>query len=333
MAKLLITGASGFIAGHCILEMLNHGYEVRGTLRDPARGDSIKTILDKHTEHIDALEFTAADLMDEQSWVDAAQGCDGILHVASPVPVVQPKDENEVITPARAGTLNVLKAAKANGIKRVVLTSSTAAVMSGNRDSGTFTENDWTDLARTDLSPYIKSKTIAEQAAWDFVKENDGPELATVNPALVLGPALEADYGSSLEALYLLMSGAYPILPNLGFELVDVRDVASLHRLAYERPEAAGNRYLCANGFRWFVDIAKIVKAEYPDKKIPTSVMPNFVARIAGIFLKEIQQFIPDLGRVKSVDNSAARGLGWEPRDVEIAIKDGARSLVEHGIA
>ena len=332
MAKILISGASGFIAGHCILEMLNHGYDVRGTLRDAARGESLRQILGQHTDRIDALEFVSADLMDEQSWVDAAAGCDGILHVASPVPVVQPDNADEVIKPARAGTLNVLNAAKANGIRRVVVTSSTAAVMSGHRDAGTFTDQDWTDLSRDDLSPYIQSKTIAEKAAWEFAEANPEVEVATVNPALVLGPALEADYGSSLEALYLLMTGAYPMLPKLGFEVVDVRDVASLHRLAWEKPEAAGHRFLCANGFRWFIDIARTVKAQHPELKVPTTEMPNLLARIAGIFLKEIHQFLPDLGRVKHVDNSPARALGWEPREVDQAIRDGARSLVDLGI-
>ncbi len=331
MPKVLISGASGFIASHCILEMLNHGYEVRGTVRNLARGEAIRSFLSKHTERIDHLEFAAAELMDEDSWLAAASDCDGVLHVASPVPVVQPKDENEVIVPAKTGTLNVLKAAKANGIRRVVLTSSTAAVTSGGRDDGTFTDQDWTDLSRTDLSPYVKSKTIAEQSAWTFARDND-LELVTVNPALVLGPALEADYGSSLEALYLLMTGAYPILPRLGFEVVDVRDVASLHRLAFESPQAPGNRYLCANGFRWFVDIAKLVKSEFPDKKVPTGEMPNWVARFAGVFLKEIQQFVPDLGRVKQIDNSPAQSIGWQPRDADEAIKEGARSLVELGI-
>lgn len=332
MSKILITGASGFIASHCIIEMLNHGYDVRGTLRNAARGDDIKSILASHTDRTDALEFVSADLMDEASWVTAAEGCDGILHIASPVPVVQPANEDEVIIPAKTGTMNVLKAAKANGIKRVVVTSSTAAVMSGTRDAGTFTGDDWTDLSRDDLSPYIKSKTIAEQAAWAFVKENPELELVTVNPALVLGPALEADYGSSLEALYLLMSGAYPILPKLGFEIVDVRDVAALHRLAFETPEAAGKRYLCANGFRWFVDIARTVKAAHPDKKVPTAEMPNWVAKVASVFLKEIRQFLPDLGRIKKADNSPARAIGWQPRDVDDAIRAGAKSLVDLGV-
>ena len=219
MSKVLISGASGFIAGHCILEMLNHGYDVRGTLRDAERGQAIKVILANHTDRIDALEFVSADLMNEASWVEAARGCDSIMHVASPVPVVQPEDEDDVIVPAKTGTINVLKAATASGIKRVVLTSSTAAVTSGRRNSGTFTDQDWTDLSRSDLSPYVKSKTVAEKAAWEYAKEHD-LELVSVNPALVLGPALEADYGSSLEALYLLMTGAYPILPKLGFEIV-----------------------------------------------------------------------------------------------------------------
>ncbi len=331
MSKVLITGASGFIAGHCIIEMLNHGYEVRGTLRNAARGEALRETLASYTNRIDALEFVSADLMDEHSWVEAARSCDSILHVASPVPVVQPSDENEVIVPARTGTLNVLKAATANNIRRVVITSSVAAVTSGSRDSRVFTDQDWTDLSRTDLSPYVKSKTMAERAASDYANDND-LELVAVNPALVLGPALEADYGSSLEALYLLMTGAYPILPKLGFEVVDVRDVAQLQRLALETPGAAGQRYLCANSFRWLVDIAKTIKAQHPQLNVPTSQMPNVLAKIAGMFLKEIKQFLPDLGRIKKIDNKPALGIGWQPRDADTAIRDGAQSLVDLNI-
>ncbi|MDZ7685481.1 MAG: NAD-dependent epimerase/dehydratase family protein [Gammaproteobacteria bacterium] len=168
--KILISGASGFIAGHCIVEMLNHGYAVRGTVRDEARADKLKSILAPHTEHIDRLEFASANLLDADSWLTATEGCDGILHVASPVPVVQPKDADEVIRPARQGTLNVLTAAREHGIERIVLTSSTAAVMSSNRTSGAYTSEDWTDLTRSDLSPYIRSKTEAERAAWEFAR-------------------------------------------------------------------------------------------------------------------------------------------------------------------
>ncbi len=333
MEKILLTGASGFIAGHCIIDMLNHGYSVRGTVRDVSRGDRLKAFLANHTDHIDRLEFAAADLTDADSWLAAAEGCDGILHVASPVPVVQPKNADEVIRPAREGTLNVLAAAKHHGISRVVLTSSTAAVMSSNRTSGDYTEDDWTDLGRTDLSPYVQSKTIAERAAWDFVADNGGLTLSTVNPGLVLGPALESDYGSSLESLVLLMNSQYPMLPRIGFECVDVRDVASLHRLAYERPEAAGRRFLCTNGFRWLSDIANQIKREFPDyADIPSREMPNWLVRIAAVFMAEVAQFAKDVNQVRSADNSPALAIGWQPRDVDEAIRAGAQSLIEHGI-
>ena len=332
MPKVLVSGASGFIASHCILEMLNHGYEVRGTVRNLARGDALKSFLSQHTDRLDQLEFAAGGAHGRSQLAcrhrRTATAC---CMWRARCPSYSRRDENEVIVPARTGTVNVLKAAKANGVDRVVVTSSTAAVTSSSREDGVFTSEDWTDLSRADLSPYVKSKTMAEQAAWEFAQAND-LELATVNPALVLGPALEADYGSSLEALYLLMTGAYPMLPRLGFEVVDVRDVAALHRLAFEAPQAAGNRYLCANGFRWFVDIAKTVKTEYPDKKVPIGQMPNWVAKLAGVFLKEIQQFVPDLGRVKQVDNSPAKSIGWQPRSADDAIRDGAKSLVELGI-
>ncbi|MEM1229481.1 MAG: aldehyde reductase [Pseudomonadota bacterium] len=332
MPRVLITGASGFIASHCVLEMLNHGYEVRGTLRSLNREPALRAVLAPHTDRADALSFVTADLMDEGSWQDAARDCDGILHLASPVPVVQPQDPDEVIVPARTGALNVLRAAHTQGIARVVLTSSTAAVMSNGRQDSTFTHEDWSDLDRTDLSPYVRSKTVAERAAWEFVASHPEVELATVNPALVLGPALEKDYGSSLEALYLLLTGAYPLLPKLGFEIVDVRDVAALHRLALETSEAAGQRFLCANGFRWFTEIAATLQAAHPDRKVTTRAMPDWVTRLAGVFLKEIQQFLPDLSRVKKVDNAPAKAIGWQPRDVDTAIRDGAASLIAHGV-
>ena len=167
---------------------------------------------------------------------------------------------------------------------------------------------------------------MAERAAWDYAQANS-LELVSVNPALVLGPALEADYGSSLEALYLLMTGAYPILPKLGFEIVDVRDVAVLHRLALESPEATGRRFMCANGFRWFVDIAKTVKSEHPQLKVPTSQMPTGLLPSRN-FLQGIKQFLPDIGRIK-IDNAPALAIGWQPRNADTAIRDGAQSLVD----
>ncbi|MEX2489255.1 MAG: aldehyde reductase [Pseudomonadales bacterium] len=333
--KILVSGASGFIAGHCILELLNHGYEVRGTVRNLERADQLRTVLGKHTDKADSVEFVQADLLDQESWHAAVQDCNGVFHVASPVPIEQPENADEVVKPAREGTLNVLSAARNAGIRRVVLTSSVAAVSaSDTRSKHIYTDKDWTDLDSPHLSPYDISKTVAEKAAWDFVVDNDGPELATINPAFVLGPALEADYGSSLEALVRLLRGDYPLVPRLGFGIVDVRDVAALHRLVYESPEAAGNRYICSNGFRWLVDIARYLRDEFPEykKKLPHREAPNWLVRILARFDKAIAALVDDLGKTKQFDNSPAKALGWQPRSPEEAASAGAKSLIDYGV-
>lgn len=332
--KILVTGASGFIAGHCILDLLARGYDVRGTVRNLDRAEELRGLLGKHTDRAGALEFVEADLIDTAGWPAAVEGCDGVFHVASPVPVQQPKDANEVIKPAREGTINVLSAAKEANIRRVVLTSSVATVSAGDlRSDHVYTDKDWSNLESSGISPYEMSKTMAEKAAWDYVVDHDGPELAAVNPAFVLGPALESDYGSSLELLVRLMRGDYPLVPRLGFGIVDARDVASLHRLAYEKTEAAGNRYIASNGFRWLVDIARHLRAEFPEyqKKLPRREAPDFVVRMLAIFDRAIAAFLDDLGKMKQFDTDPARALGWEPRSPEEAASAGARSLIEFG--
>ncbi|MFT5691902.1 MAG: dihydroflavonol-4-reductase [Oceanicoccus sp.] len=332
MAKVLITGASGFIGAHTVLEFLNNGYEVRGSIRDLARADKLKTMLAKHTEHIENLEFVAATLTEPAGWVEAVAGCDGVIHIASPVPIEQPKDPDELIKPAREGALNVLAAAQAAGIKRVVLTSSVAAVSSNDKgDSALQTASDWTDINHPTANAYAMSKTLAEQAAWDFVKQHEGMELVTIQPAMVLGPALEADYGSSLEAVYVLMTGKYPMLPHMGFGVVDVRDVAHLHRIGYEHADAAGQRLLCSNGFRWFKDISAYMASEFPAfaKKLPTRELPNFVIKILALFDPVMAFTEKSLGQKIEYDCGPAKVLGWNPRSPEEAIKAGAKSLVD----
>ena len=333
--KLLVTGASGFIGTHCILELLSHGYRVRGALRDLQRAEQIRAVLRKHAERADDIEFVRAELTDPSCWEEALQGCDGVLHLASPVPVVQPKDADTIIRPAREGVLNVLKAAKIGHVKRVVLTSSVAAVWGqGRHGPRVYTASDWTDPHDTDQSPYSLSKTIAEKAAWECVDAQGGPELAVINPSFVFGPALEPDYGSSLEILLRLLKGKFPLLPKLGFEMVDVRDVALLHRLAYECPQAAGKRFLCSSGFRWLKEIALVLKEGFPEyrKKISVRSMPNLLFRVLAQFDDSMARFAPDLDIKKEMETSAARKvLGWQPRPPEEAIISGARSLIELG--
>ncbi len=337
--KILVTGASGFIASHCILDLLEHGYQVRGTVRNRNRAEQVRDVLMKHHEGVSEMEFAIADLTSTAGWTEAIEGCDGVFHVASPLIIIQPKDASEVIEPARQGTLNVLSAAQTAGIKRVVLTSSVAAVMGSKKvRERTYTNDDWSDPEDPDLTPYAASKTIAEKVAWDFVTQNlqQGTaltELAVINPGMVLGPALEADYGSSLEVLYKLLTGGVPMVPKIGFEIVDVRDVAALHRLAFEHPDAAGKRLLSGAGFRWFIEIAKLLHKEFPEnKKIPLSLMPNFLVKVFAIFIKEINTFINDLDTIKKIDCTPALDLGWHPRSPEEAILAGAKSLVELGV-
>ncbi|XOV86163.1 MAG: SDR family oxidoreductase [Pseudomonadota bacterium] len=332
MTKILITGASGFIGAHTVLEFLNNGYEVRGSVRDLARAESLRTMLASHTAHVERLEFVAASLTEPAGWTNAVAGCDGVIHIASPVPIEQPKDPDELITPAREGALNVLKAAQAAGIRRVVLTSSVAAVSYNNKgDSALQTADDWTDIHHPTANPYAMSKTLTEQAAWAFVGQHEGMELVTIAPAMVMGPALEADYGSSLEAIYVLMTGKYPMLPHMGFSIVDVRDVAHLHRIGFEHPDAAGQRLLCSNGFRWFKAISAHLRQEFPayKKKLASRELPDFVIRLMALFDPVMAFTVKSLGQQVEYDSSPARALGWNPRSPEEAITAGARSLID----
>lgn len=330
--KILVTGASGFIASHCIIDLLKHGYQVRGTVRNLDRVPQLRAMYAKHTDKADEIEFMKADLLSPAGWSEAADGCDGLFHLASPVPSIQPKDPNEVIKPAKEGALNALQAAKANGINRVVLTSSVAAIMYGHQNKvREYTEQDWTDLSTPYLPAYIQSKTIAEKAAWDFAKD-ENIELITINPGAVFGPSLASNSSSSLEILRDLFAGKYPLVPKVGFEIVDVRDVAILHRLAYESPDATGKRFLCTNGFRWMKDIALLLNKEFRESKSPTIEMPSLLFMLSSIFMRSMELIKDDVDKIKTADISQAKAIGWEPRPVEEAIISGARSLVEFGI-
>lgn len=334
---VLVTGASGFIATHCILKLLERGYRVRGTLRTPERGKKLQAMLSGHGVAGNAVEFVKADLMSDAGWPEAAEGCTYVLHIASPIQTTIPKDENELIRPAREGTLRVLKASRDAGVKRVVLTSSCAAVVYGHEgnQNRTFTEADWTDAKSKATTPYLRSKTLAERAAWDWLKSEGGTlELTTILPGLVLGPALEQDFGSSLEAVRQVLVGAVPGVPDLAWPTVDVRDVAELHILAMTAPEAAGERFICANGLMTMREMAAIMRQRYPEnRKIPRRNMPSWLMRFVALFNPAIASVMLDLDHKRNASHEkAVRVLGWKPRPNGEAVIAAADSLVEFGV-
>jgi len=336
---VLVTGGSGFIGAHCIVQLLEAGYRVRTTVRSLQRESDVRAMLKAGGAGAgDALSFAAADLMSDAGWPEAVAGCDFALHVASPFPLTTPKDENELIRPAREGSLRVLRAARDAGVKRVVLTSSFAAVGYGLAPTNRpFTEQDWTDPSGPGVSAYVKSKTLAERAAWDFVaREGRGMDLAVVNPVGVFGPVLGPDFSTSIQIVQRLMDGAMPGCPRLTFGLVDVRDVADLHLRAMTNPAAKGERFLAVAGdFMTIQEIALMVKARMGDaaRRVPTRVLPNWLVRLVALFDSSVSQIVPELGKFKNATNEKAkRVLGWKPRSNEEAIVATAESLMRFGL-
>ena len=335
---VLVTGGSGFIGSYCILQLLEAGYHVRTTVRSLQREGDVRTMLKRGgAEPGESLAFFAADLNANAGWSEAIAGCDYVLHVASPFPSIQPKDENELIVPAREGALRVLRAARDAKVKRVVLTSSFAAVAYGHKSTDRpFTEESWTNLSE-DVTPYVKSKTLAERAAWDFIaKEGNGLELSVINPVGVLGPLLGPDTSSSIQLLQRLMDGGIPRAPNVCFNLVDVRDVADLHLRAMKDPAARGERFLATVGDCMSVmDVARVLKENMGEaaKRVPTAELPNWLVRLAALFNPTVRELVPNLGKVRRASNEKARRmLGWEPRSSEEAILATAESLIKLGL-
>jgi len=339
MSTVLVTGGSGFIASHCILQLQEAGHQVRATVRDLKRSADVRAMLKQGgLEAGDRPTLFAADLMDDAGWADAMRGCDYVLHVASPFPAGVPKDENELFVPAREGALRVLRAARDAGVNRVVMTSSFAAIGYGQKpQSAPFDETNWTVLSGGDLTPYTKSKTIAERAAWDFVaRENGKIELSVVNPVGVFGPVLGPDYSTSILLVQRLMDGAMPGAPKLHFGIVDVRDVADLHIRAMTTPSAKGERFLAVAGdFLSIQEIAKVLKARLGDaaRRVPVRELPNWMVRLAALRDPALRTITPELGKKKNATGEKARRmLGWAPRSNEEALVATAESLVRLGL-
>lgn len=335
--RILVTGISGFIAKHCAAELLAHGYAVRGTVRNLARQSEVRAVLDRHAD-AGRLDFAAADLESDAGWDDAMAGCDGVLHLASPFPSAPPKNPDDLIRPAVQGTLRVLAAARRGEIPRFVQTSSVAAIISGHPRSRTapFTEDDWTLVDAPHVAAYDRSKTLAERAARDFVRE-DAPDMhfSTVNPGFVLGPALDREIGTSLDLIRMLLSGKYPGVPRLQLPIVDVRDVAKMHRLALETDRPSGGRYMSADRSLWLVDIVRAINAGLGPKasKVPSRQLPDFLVRLVALVDKTARLSLPDLGRPVPVDSSRTRReLGMDFIRAEEAAVASAESLVALGL-
>jgi dihydroflavonol-4-reductase len=340
MARVLVTGGTGFVGAHCLIQLLAAGYETRATVRDLARESDVRAMLRQGGADAlgERLTLCRADLNADAGWAEAAAGCDYVLHVASPFPSTVPKNENELIAPARDGALRVLRAARDAGVKRVVLTSSFAAIGYGAKArTNAFTEEDWTDLGYSHLQPYAKSKTIAEQAAWDFIAgEGGGLELAVVNPVGVFGPVLGPDYSTSILLVKRLLEGSLPGCPDLWFGGVDARDVAELHLKAMTDPAARGERFLATGGdFASVRQIAQMLRegGGAAARKVPTRRLPSWLVRIVALFDTEVRGVLPELGKYKNASNEKARRLlGWAPRSPREAVLATARSLSELGL-
>jgi len=336
---VLLTGASGYIAKHLAVALLNGGYKVRGSVRSPSRAnevrEAVKPMLADPTDLDDRLTFVTLDLGSDDGWDAALQGVDALMHTASPFPLEQPKNEDELIRPAVDGTLRALRAAQKAGVSRVVLTSSVVAISPGRLPEGkvAHTEEDWTDILDPIVSAYGKSKTLAEKAAWEFVANRaPGIALTTINPSLVIGPPLDQKYGTSVSLIERILAAKDPMLPNICFGCVDVRDVAAMHVAVLDKPETAGERFIASDRTMTFVEIAKALKAGLPDHKIVTRQAPSFVIRLLARFDKSIKTILPILDKRDAFSNAKARArLGITFRDTRDSMVETAKTLLKNG--
>ncbi len=336
--RVLVSGGSGYIAGFCIAQLLREGASVVTTVRDPGRETALRTAIGKIVRADERLDVVVADLNDDAGWREASAGCSGVLHVASPIPTRTPKDDDELVRPARDGTLRVLAAARKAGVRRVVMTSSSAAICYGHGSrTQPFTEADWSSPRdRSDSSAYERSKMIAERAAWDWHSREGGAlELVTICPGAVIGPVLGPDHSASIDIVKSLLGSAMPGLPRFGWPLVDVRDIADLHLRALRSPLAAGQRYIGAGPFYWLQDVARALHQRVPDlaSTVPVRRLPSLLVRLAALRNPLIRDRLYELGKFRPVSSEKARQqLGWEPRGNDDAIADTARSLAAEGL-
>ncbi|MEP6785480.1 MAG: NAD-dependent epimerase/dehydratase family protein [Sphingomonadales bacterium] len=331
---VLVSGGSGYIAGFLIRQLIREGWTVHTTIRNLEGERRVRARL--ATDN-DRLHFFAADLTRDAGWADAMAGCTHVAHVASPFPAEHVKDANELIVPARDGALRALRFARDAGVRRFVLTSSVAAIGYGHPHAKTmFTEADWSDTTSPDTSPYAQSKTIAERVARDWIAAEGGEmEFASINPSLVVGPVMDADVSTSIEVIDKMLSGALPGCPDLGFAVVDVRDLVDLHISVLTAPDMANERFIASGRTFKLIEIARLFKARLGvrARKVPARRLPDFLVRIAALWDPMVRSVLPELGRTRHMDASHAKAiLGWETRNEEDSLVDCANSLIDLGI-
>jgi len=335
METVLVTGGTGFIGLHCLQQLLDKGYKVKTTIRSESRKQEVMEAMKKHSSNFENLEFFIADLLSDDGWSEAVNGSKYVLHVASPFFLGEPENEDVFIKPAVEGTLRVLKACADADVKKVVLTSSFAAVGYGHpKEKEIYTEEDWSSVDG-EISPYAKSKTLAEKAAWEFVEnleESKKFELTVINPVAVTGPMLTSDIGSSNDFLLKLISGSMPACPKIHMGYIDVRDVAKAHIFSMTEDKTNGERIIVSENEMFFAEVGKTLN-EAGFKKSPTKEMPNFLVKIMSLFVGELKTLLSALNRKGDIDKTKAQSLfNWDYISTEQSVTETAQQLQDMGL-
>ena len=335
METVLVTGGTGFIGLHCLQQLLDKGYKVRTTIRSESRKQEVMEAMKKHSSNCENLEFFIADLLSDDGWSEAVTGSKYVLHVASPFFLGEPENEDVFIKPAVEGTLRVLKACADSDVQKVVLTSSFAAVGYGHsREKEFYTEEDWSSVDG-EISPYAKSKTLAEKAAWEFVEnleESKKFELTVINPVAVTGPMLTSDIGSSNDFLLKLISGSMPACPKIHMGYIDVRDVAKAHIFSMTEEKTNGERIIVSENEMFFAEVGKTLN-EAGFKKSPTKEMPNFLVKIMSLFVGELKTLLSALNRKGDIDKTKAKSFfNWDYISTEQSVTETAQQLQDMGL-
>tara|TARA_A100001015_G_scaffold161876_1_gene179966 strand:- start:338 stop:1336 length:999 start_codon:yes stop_codon:yes gene_type:complete len=324
MKKICVTGASGFIAMRIIADLIGSNYAVRGTLRNLDRSMAIQSDIEKHLGRSISIDFVQADLTDDQGWERAFKDCDAIMHVACPFPAKPFKDAKDMMEPAIDGTIRVLKAALNQNVKRVIMTSSNAAIWYGNFDTNHYDDSTWTNIEHSHIDDYTKAKAIAEQKAWEFAKSHPQLQLTSINPSVVWGPGIGNHLNSTSISLFkMVLKKEMPMLPNMKVPFVDIRDVVKIHCNALENDASIGKRFLVTSDPAWMIDVSNTVRSLGYDT--PKKVAPNFMIKLMSNFDKSAKSLIPLLGHDYYLDPANARDVfGFLPTPFETTFKDTA---------